>query len=618
MRSRTRVQVMQHLVMIRSIKGRPNGVINGDHPSPAAPTPDAQAADPSCALCGERCTEPERNPTRIVRDATGDIIVVSSTDVAGMTILVCSSCRRKARKGELANDFRPDRAIRLQPRDPRLPVAVALEAAYRPHGIRATLEAENDLWKFIEIIDDRLVQGESTNDRTRDAQQYRDLFRQKLTAMHSVGDLHALVSRAQNIFRYNSAHFEREVREERPVDDEPTIMVEPDPWEHEVDGAALLDEIVTTITRFNRMVPHAAETIALWIVQSHALDAFDIAALLLIWAPTIRCAKTRTLNIIEQLVHRPLTASNITGASLFRFVERYSPTMLFDEAETWLAVRRNGSNDELRGIFNSGHSRGTAYVVRCEGDDNEPRCYSTYCMKALAFNGEPNVLGNTIADRGITIQMRRRQPGEQVEKLRLRRFPEMFRPLKRKIVRWASDHLEDLRNRDPEMPSSLDDRAADNWSALLAIADAAGGHWPHKARAAAIALSSERSDDSRGIELLADMRAIFDAPRDDGDFRVNRFRDANGIIHRLPTAVILESLNGRDDRAWKDARGGKGLDGRELAKLLDPFKIGPSQIRVNERETLKGYERENFVDSWQRYLAPVVGRTPVACEGAVR
>ena len=43
-----------------------------------------------------------------------------------------------------------------------------------------------------------------------------------------------------------------------------------------------------------------------------------------------------------------------------------------------------------------------------------------------------------------------------------------------KAARWALDHLAKLRAADPQIPTALNDRAADNWRILLVIADEAG------------------------------------------------------------------------------------------------------------------------------------------------
>lgn len=60
------------------------------------------------------------------------------------------------------------------------------------------------------------------------------------------------------------------------------------------------------------------------------------------------------------------------------------------------------------------------------------------------------------------------------------------------------------------MPEALDDRAADNWCPLFAIAERAGGDWPAFAREAALKLSSARDDTSTSVMLLHDIRDFFE------------------------------------------------------------------------------------------------------------
>ena len=71
-----------------------------------------------------------------------------------------------------------------------------------------------------------------------------------------------------------------------------------------------------------------------------------------------------------------------------------------------------------------------------------------------------------------------------------------------------------------DFPEGLSDRAEDSWEPLLIIAEAAGGRWPERARAATQALSTEEdTTQSRGIDLLGDVRGLGLSMR-----RVNRPR----------------------------------------------------------------------------------------------
>lgn len=74
------------------------------------------------------------------------------------------------------------------------------------------------------------------------------------------------------------------------------------------------------------------------------------------------------LGALSELVSRPIVAANISSPAFFRVIEEIQPTLLIDEADTFLC-----GNDELRGILNSGYTRKTAYVVRVATLNNNER-----------------------------------------------------------------------------------------------------------------------------------------------------------------------------------------------------------------------------------------------------
>src|ERR1700730_3327963 len=120
--------------------------------------------------------------------------------------------------------------------------------------------------------------------------------------------------------------------------------------------------------------------VALWCIHAHSLDATSVTPILAIPSPAMRCGKTTTLSLLNRLVPRPLLSSNISPAAVFRIVEKYSPTLLIDEADTFVRMK-----EEFRGILNSGHTRDAAYVVRTVGDEREPCRFSTWTAKAVAM-----------------------------------------------------------------------------------------------------------------------------------------------------------------------------------------------------------------------------------------
>lgn len=366
-----------------------------------------------------------------------------------------------------------------------------------------------------------------------------------------------------------------------------TVALEdPERWPEQVAGATLLDDLVATFTRFLALPDGAAPTLALWTVHAHAHDASPVSPVLALTSPEKRCGKTTLLELLSALVPRPLPASNVTAATVFRAVERCRPTLLVDEADTFL---HEGS--ELRGVLNSGHRRSMAFIPRCVGDEHEVRHFRTWAPKAVALIGE---LPDTLSDRSIEVRMRRRAPDEEVERLRLDRLEEL-EPLRRRAWTWAQAHLDRLEAVDPQVPDGLHDRERDNWRPLLAIADTAGGGWPDRARAAARALQEgERDDRSLGTRLLADVRTILeDHPPD-----------------RIRSKALVRALCDLEEAPWSEYKG-RGLSPVSLANFLRSFDVSSKQLRFASG-SYKGYEVEAFEDAFRRYLPSPPSEDPPA------
>jgi hypothetical protein len=368
----------------------------------------------------------------------------------------------------------------------------------------------------------------------------------------------------------------------------PLEITNVEPWPEPVDGATLLDELEHAIRRHVVLDQTAADAAALWIVHSHAIDVAYVSPRLAITSPEMRCGKTTLLTVLSPLVARPLPAANMTKATMFRAIEAARPTLLIDEADSFV-----GDDDELRGIINAGHCRATAKVLRTveTPDGYEVREFAVWGPIVLAAIGH---LPDTIDDRSIKIAMRRRRPDASIERLRLDRI-EQYRPLAQRAARWATDHLNALRAADPAVPGELHDRAADNWRPLFAIADAIGGTWPERARKAATELSGESDDQgSMRVALLTDIRAAFAAK----------------AVDRLASEDLVAYLASLDERPWPEYRGGKPITKTQIARLLAPLRISPGTIRLPDGRTAKGYYRRAFDDAFAQYLPAENVTTP--------
>jgi putative DNA primase/helicase len=226
-----------------------------------------------------------------------------------------------------------------------------------------------------------------------------------------------------------------------------------EPWPDPV--YRVLDEIRDALSRYLVLPEGCAETLTLWVVHTHAYECFGHSPRLAITSPEKGCGKTTTLDIVGELVARPLPTSNATTAAVFRTVEMASPTLLIDEADTFLR-----DNEELRGILNAGHRRGGS-IIRTVGEDHEPRQFSTWAPAAIAMIGR---LPDTLADRSVSISLRRKKPTERVQQFRSDRCLDL-KNIARKIAKWVADNREVLAAADPDT-GTLFNRPADNWRPL--------------------------------------------------------------------------------------------------------------------------------------------------------
>jgi putative DNA primase/helicase len=300
--------------------------------------------------------------------------------------------------------------------------------------------------------------------------------------------------------------------------------------------------------------------------------------------------------VIDRLVAKPLLAMNISPSVLFRVVEMYKPTLLIDEADSFAK-----DNDDLRGILNSGHARNGS-VMRSVGDDHAPRAFSTWSPLCLAGIGS---LPGTVEDRSISIRLRRKLPSEKVDRIRMNKT-EHLHVISRKCARWAQDAFDSLKGHDPKDFVLTNDRATDNWEALISIAEIAGGNWPAIARNTAQAMTTEESDqESIAVRVLADIREVL---------------ESDGPEAAIWTETLLDKLKLDPEKPWAThGRSPGGLNAQQLARFLRLFGINSGTVRVANQvtkagtSTAKGYRKNNFDDAFARYLGiPAVTTTQPA------
>jgi hypothetical protein len=270
--------------------------------------------------------------------------------------------------------------------------------------------------------------------------------------------------------------------------------------------AVLLDDLVEYLNRFIVTSEAQADAIALWVFHTHAFQAAEATPYLQITSAEKRSGKSRLLDVLFEVVAKPWKVIAPTEATLFRYIDAEQPTLFVDEYDT---IFNSKDYEGLRAILNSGFQPGTP-VPRVNGDGHhrQVEMFNVYCAKAMAGIGE---LPDTVADRSIRIELKRRKANERVERARRRALKESADPLRSRLQAGAAAAVQRLAEARPEIPDELDDRAADIWEPLIAIAELAGDNWALRAQRAAVVLATGdvREEESRGVVLLRDIRRAF-------------------------------------------------------------------------------------------------------------
>jgi hypothetical protein len=360
----------------------------------------------------------------------------------------------------------------------------------------------------------------------------------------------------------------------------------------ETDGAAILNDVRAFLSRFIAYPSEHAKTAhVLWAAHTHLMGAWESTPRIAFLSPEPGSGKTRAMEVTELVVPNPVCAVNVTPAYLFRKVgdEEGPPTILFDEIDTVFGPKAK-ENEEIRALLNSGHRRG-AVAGRCvvQGKIVKTEEIPSFAAVALAGLGW---LPDTILSRSIVVRMRRRAPDEGIEPFRRRLHAPHGEALRRRLTAWSEAVLQEATEARPEMPAGVEDRDADVWEPLLAVAGLAGGDWPRLAREAARAMvnAARESEPSLNIRLLADLRTIFES------------KEHKNAGH-LSTKMVLAGLCSLESAPWNDLKG-KPITDNQLARRLGQYGVKSKTLRLEHNIFAKGYAREDLHDVWRRYLPP--------------
>ena len=347
-------------------------------------------------------------------------------------------------------------------------------------------------------------------------------------------------------------------------------------WSSPVDVSDLMDEISALFHKHCVLTKEEIDAAALWILSSYMINSFRIFPKLTLISPSKRCGKSTTMEVIQALCRDGLMTSNLSAATIYRLTVKYSPSLLIDEADTFL----KSGDDSLIGIVNSGHSQASAMVLRCDGDKIEPKAFSTWMPMVLASIGR---LASTIMDRSIVLNLRRKKRSEVVQRLPADLL-ESCEEIRRKLLRWSLDYQQVVKHCPIEPPEIGNDRATDNWLALFSVAHQINSSWEVRCKNAYEELTEILEPDLQE-ELLRDIQEFFH----------------NNSETRTTSQYLVDALISKPECVWAQMDNGKQLTPRTMSRILAPYKIKPKVLRF-PTGTLRGYEAQQFEDSFDRYL----------------
>ncbi|MFW2178504.1 MULTISPECIES: DUF3631 domain-containing protein [unclassified Moraxella] len=375
--------------------------------------------------------------------------------------------------------------------------------------------------------------------------------------------------------------------ERKKIDNETQAKVVDDtePHTEAVNGNALADEIYSLVKAHIACEDSIAVTATLWIFFTWCIEVAYIAPIAWINAPEKRCGKTQLAKLIGRMSKRALFASGISSASLFRTVDKFNPTFIIDEADSFIK-----DNEDLRGVINAGFSRDNPYIIRCVGENLEPTPFNVFGAKVISGIGK---LPSTITDRSISLTLRRALPTEDIK--RLRDLPiSVTEAIKSKLARWANDHSQQVCTAKPTLPQSIYNREYDTWEILFQIAHVLGGDWLERVTVACLTITgNEPTEPSLNEQLLMDIKTLFE----------------RHSLERISSKDLLAGLTGglgdefgeHEPMIWETYNHGKPMSDRQLAKRLKDFGIKSIKIRFDDK-TLMGYYKKDFSDAFNRYL----------------
>jgi putative DNA primase/helicase len=346
-------------------------------------------------------------------------------------------------------------------------------------------------------------------------------------------------------------------------------------WSMSVHPAGLIAGLCAHIGRHTALPFHSICAIALWALATHFVALFSVAPILALISLTRRCGKSITIDAFHRFAWRPELSSDITPATLFRLCAK-KVTMFLDEADQYL--RRAGN--QLVVVLNAGHSRIAPKVMRVIG--GKEQSFTAFGFKCIAAIED---LPPTVMDRAIVITLVRKLVTEKVDSYTPSENDDVG-ALRAQIEAFTFDYWDQMKATKPRTLNLSNDRAAQNWGPLLAVASCAGSAWIKNAAEAAVALTP--SDDevpSVLEEFIRDLATVF---------------RKSGAPY-ISSLNIVSALNADPAMQWATYSNGGPMRIHDFSRLMKRLKLKSTQKQISKGKNIHVVYQADVADLFARY-----------------
>lgn len=326
------------------------------------------------------------------------------------------------------------------------------------------------------------------------------------------------------------------------------------------------------------------DVLTVWTMYTYIYKAFPFCAYLSINADK-GSGKTLLLELLQDLCFNAQMTTNVTSASIFRYVEVANATLLLDEFENI----KDDKNSELRTVLNSGFkSEGKVPRQVTVDDDYKTKFFSSYSPKAFAGI---NDIDDVLKDRCIVINLLKMPKEKKI--VRYKKDSKLSGRIDKNVqllymfgLTYCSEIKELYEKNEIECPQQLSYRDRDIWEPLLCVAR--------------VIDSDEETVDAYGIEDVILSYAIDKSKeRSKSDIEENKsyklLKDLLEMVreNKIQPIIIdnkkiynnedlLEYMNGQCEHFFKNTQ--------SLTKALK------NRLHINsERYTLEGKKYRGYV-----------------------